>query len=492
MSLPLFTDEAIYVRWSQIAKQDAAWRFISLTDGKQPMFVWLAMNFMRIFKEPLLASRMVSVFAGFGTLLGVFFLSLELFKKKREGSTLNKIFGHLLKINDIGFISGFLFVLFPFALVYDRMALYDSLVACTIVWVLYAEVLLVRYIRLDIAIITGLVIGSAMLTKTSGFFGVYLLPFSVLLFDFKQKEWRKKFVEWIIFSFVAVIVSYSLYSVLRLSPFYYIIDEKNALFVRPLSVWVYNLRIGNLAWFNYLSGNFNAITGWFVTYVGVLVIATAIGSFFIKNFLKEKLFLLVWFIVPFTALGVFGNALYPRFIYFMTIPVIILAGYLLFFLYESKKLKYAFVVLMVLIMATYFWTDKKILFDFPHAPIPEADLGQYINSWPAGGGVREMISYFDEKSKSGKIFVATQGTFGSLPTYAMEIYLEKNKNIEKKGYYPLPSKIPAELQEKAKVMPVYFVFNDSENPPTTWSLTFIAKYQKGIGDRHLSIYQVNP
>ena len=38
-TLPIFTDEAIYIRWGQIAKNDAAWRFISLTDGKQPLFI---------------------------------------------------------------------------------------------------------------------------------------------------------------------------------------------------------------------------------------------------------------------------------------------------------------------------------------------------------------------------------------------------------------------------------------------------------------------
>ena len=111
MSLPIFTDEAIYVRWSQIARQDASWRFISLTDGKQPMFVWIALNLMRFVKDPLLASRLVSVFAGFATMIGLFFLGREIFKNRW-----------------IGILSAFLYLIFPFALVYDRMALYDSLV----------------------------------------------------------------------------------------------------------------------------------------------------------------------------------------------------------------------------------------------------------------------------------------------------------------------------------------------------------------------------
>jgi uncharacterized membrane protein len=80
LSLPIFTDEAIYVRWSQIAKQDASWRFISLTDGKQPMFVWIAMVLMKFFEDPLLAGRTVSVIAGFFAMIGMFFMTRELFR----------------------------------------------------------------------------------------------------------------------------------------------------------------------------------------------------------------------------------------------------------------------------------------------------------------------------------------------------------------------------------------------------------------------------
>ena len=68
-ALPLFTDEAIYTRWSQIARFDANWRFISLTDGKQPSFVWFDMIVMKFVNDPLLAGRLVSVMAGILSLI---------------------------------------------------------------------------------------------------------------------------------------------------------------------------------------------------------------------------------------------------------------------------------------------------------------------------------------------------------------------------------------------------------------------------------------
>src|SRR3990167_10498616 len=125
MSLPVFTDEAIYARWSQIARFDASWRFISLIDGKQPLFIWLNMTLIRVINDPLLSGRLISVFSGFATMIGLFFLGRELFKNRW-----------------IGILSAFLYLIFPFALVYDRMALYDSLVGTFMVWGLYFEILL--------------------------------------------------------------------------------------------------------------------------------------------------------------------------------------------------------------------------------------------------------------------------------------------------------------------------------------------------------------
>src|SRR5258707_14553273 len=83
LPLPIFRAEAIYIRWAQIAMRDPAWRFISLTDGKQPMYVWIAMILLRFIQDPLLAGRLVSIFAEFFSMIGMFFLGSEIFKNKK-------------------------------------------------------------------------------------------------------------------------------------------------------------------------------------------------------------------------------------------------------------------------------------------------------------------------------------------------------------------------------------------------------------------------
>lgn len=467
MSLPLFTDEAIYVRWSQIARYDPAWRFISLTDGKQPSFVWITMTLMKFIEDPLMAGRLVSVGAGFFTLIGMFFLGKEIFKNRW-----------------VGIISSALYLIFPMALVYDRMALYDSLVGTFSVWSLYLEVLLIRRVRLDVALLLAMVIGGGVLTKTSAFFSIYLLPFSLVLFDIKQKEKINRFFKWAALAILAAVLAYGYYSILRLFPLFHIIAEKNSVFVYPLHDWITHP-------FNFFMGNFSGLNDWYQHYISLPIIGLVIFSYFIYlKYTREKVLLAVWFLLPFIALALFGRVLYPRFIFFMALATLPLAALSLYRFSEvfKNKLTYAFCFLLFALISLK--ADYYILTDFKNAPIPRSDLGQYINGWPAGGGIKEMITFLEEQAKQKKIYVATDGTFGSLPTYAVEIYLGDNKNVEKRGIWPLPEELPEDLIKKSKIMPVYFILNQAQIVPPKWPVKLVAQYQKGTKKIYLFIYEV--
>lgn len=476
MSLPIFTDEAIYVRWSQIAKNDAAWRFISLTDGKQPSFVWLTMTAMRFIKDPLLAGRLVSVGAGFFTLLGLFFLGREIFKNRW-----------------VGILSSALYLIFPMALIYDRMALYDSLVGTFAIWSLYFEVLLVRRLRLDLALILGMVAGGGVLTKSSGFFSIYLLPFSLLLFDWQKKERYQRLLKWLGFALLATVLTYSYYSILRLSPFFHIIEEKNALFVYPFNEWL-------LHPFRFFEGNLKGLWDWFITYATWSIIIL-IGVAFFTNFklTKEKLLLTLWFLTPLFALALFGKALYPRFIFFMVLPLLPLAALSLLKLWILFKNRLLFTFCFLLLISFSLYSNYYILTDFKKAPIPYPDLGQYINDWPSGGGIKEAVDFFNNQAKNRKIYIATQGTFGLLP-YALEIYLLDNPNIRIEGFWPIDDKIPQKVIEESKKIPTYFVFYQPCQScdavgvvPTTWrSINLVYQYKKPHEYRYFSIYLVRP
>lgn len=488
MFLPIFTDEAIYTRWSQIASNDAAWRFISLTDGKQPLFVWIDMVFIKFISDPLLAGRLVSVLAGMFSVIGLYFLGKEIFNNKK-----------------IGIIASIIYVIYPFSLVYDRMALYDSLVTTTCVWALFFEVLLVKRLRLDTALILGMVLGAGLLTKSSAFFYIYLLPLSLLLFDLKTKEKTKKISKWIMLAMLSSLLAYLYYSVLRLSPFFHIVNEKNATFVYPFSEWLEHP-------FRFLEGNLRGLFDWLSTYMTIPVVFLAAVSFIMGGikFIKEKLFLFLWFMAPFFGLALFGKVLYPRFIFFMTVPLIILTAYSLNAIFDKtrillfrkdpdislssgvgiKMLAVNF-LLLFLFSSSMLRSDYLILADFKNAPIPYLDLEQYVNGWPAGGGVNEIISILKNEAEKGKIYIASEGTFGSVATYPIEIYLGNNKNVQSRGFWPVPRDMPEDLYQKAEKIPVYVIFNQSQSLPAgNWPLTLIAKYQKGRGDSYIRLYRV--
>lgn len=474
LSLPIFTDEAIYIRWAQIAKQDANWRFISLTDGKQPMFIWLMMIFLRFIQDPLLAGRVVSVGAGFMTLIGMYFLGREVFKNSK-----------------IGLISSALYVIFPMSLVYDRMALYDSLVGTFAVWGLLLIVLLVRTIRLDVALLLGMVIGAGVLTKTNAFFNIYLLPLSLILFSWKGENIKKRLIKWLGLAVAAVIMAYSFYSILRLSPFFHIIAEKNAIFVYPLKDWLDHP-------FNFFIGNWKAFWDWLTIYLTYPIVFLILGSFFItKAYLREKLVLFVWFLVPIIALALFGKTLYPRFIFFMTLFLLPLAAISIFKLYKLIKRKWIFYIYLLLFFILALRSDYLILTNFSKSPITYSDVSQYSNDWPAGGGIKEAVAFFKEEAKKDKIYIATQGTFGLLP-YALEIYLVDNPNTTIEGIWPLGDTIPKKVLEQSKKMPTYFVFYQPcstcwpiGTAPTAWNLTNITlQYKKVYSQRYFTVYRV--
>jgi len=486
-SLPLFTDEAIYIRWSQIARFDPNWRFISLTDGKQPLFVWIDMMIMRVVNDPLLAGRLVSVIAGAFSIIGIYFLASQIFGKR--------VNGRFISNRSVGLFASLIYLVFPFALVYDRMALYDSLVMAFAIWALYFEILLVRLKRLDIALILGMVIGGGILTKTSAFFFIYLLPFSIILLEFKKFSLKnlaslKPLFKWAGLALISTLFALIYYSVLRLSPFYHTINEKNGIFVYPFHDWITHP-------FTFFQGNLMGMFNWIYVYMSIPVLVLVMAAFFIKRkeFFWEKMLLAIWFLAPFLALAMFGRILYPRFILFMTVPLLVLAAYSLNYIvsrFKKTLVKAAVVVVFLIFMLR---ADFYIINDLSRAPIPFSDLEQYINGWPAGGGSQEVISILLEESKKEKIFVASLGTFGSLPTYSVEIYLGDNKNIEKEGIYPVPNTIPEGLLQRAEKMPTFVFFSNQDeflNQIKNWPLKLVFEQKKGTGNSYTRLYRVVP
>jgi len=467
-NIPIFTDEAIYIRWAQIALKDPTNRFISLEDGKQPLFIWLAAVSNKFISDPLIATRLVSIFSGFGSLIGIYLLGKELFSKK------------------VGIISSVLYLILPFTLLYDRIALYDSFLTMLGIYSLLFTVRLVKVPDLSTAFLAAFSIGSAMITKSSGNFFLYLIPFSALLFNFNNKNSKNLFFKWVLLSTTVGVISLLIYNMLRLSPLFYIIERKNLEFIRPLSDVLKNPSLFTVS-------NFKALFSWIAVYETYPFFLLSVFGL-LYGIIKKNLSVLliaVYIFAPFFAEVFFNKVLYPRFTLFYFPYFIILAAFAISVLLAIYK-KYQTFIYASLILATliplYYAT---ILLTKPEkAPIPKSDSNQYFNDWPAGFGVEQVKDFLKEKSKNEKVTVGTQGTFGLLP-YGLQIYFPDNKNLHIEGFWPVDEKkLPQQILDASQNNITYFIFNEYQGEILNPRLLFVAKYRKGIGNSYMRLYEV--
>lgn len=468
LSVPIFTDEAIYIRWAQIGLADPAHRYISLTDGKQPLFTWFMYPFLLLFKDPLFAGRFVSVLASVGLAIGIYITARKLFGKKTA------IFASLL------------YIISPFFMVYDRLALMDSLLAMFGIWSLYLQILLIQSPRLDTAMILGMTVGAGMITKSSAQFFLFLLPVSLLLGNFHKKKRLKQIVKWIGAASVCFIIAQVMFNSLRLSPAFYIINQKDHVFILTLKEFFEKP-------FGIFFSNMDGLVQMLVGYLSIPMIGLIVVSIIFALTRKDKkiLFLLFWFLIPFLALAAFGKIVFPRFMLFMVLPLFIIAADLLSRLSYFAWKKMRILLLIIPLILFYPAYQSYLLITHPvEADIPQVDRNQLFDDWPSGYGVREVIAYLSREAEDKKIIVGTEGTFGLNPA-VYEIYLGLNKNVEIHSYWPV-GEVPIELIEKAKEYPTYLIFKEKQDIPVNWPLNLIAKYKRGKGSTYLLFYRVIP
>lgn len=465
--LPIFTDEAIYLRWGQIALGDPVWRFISLTDGKQPLFIWLMLPLMKAISDPLLAGRLVSVAAGWLSLVGMGLLGWEISKNRW-----------------VALLASFLYLVCPFFLWYDRLALMDSLLTAFGIWSLWLSLVLVRTLRLDVALLLGMTIGGGLLTKSSASFFLYFLPATLLLLDWRSKKRLAHLEVWIALVLVTLLVSQLIYAVLRLSPLYYMIGQKNLTFVFSFQEFFQEP-------FHFFLGNLRGLSGWLIDYLTIPMVLVTLAAILWgckKNF-WQTLVLSFWFFFPFFSLAAFGRIIFPRFILFMVPPLLLLLAQFLVDLGQKIKNPLFVSVCYSLLFLYPLYFAGQIIFNPINAPLPPADREQYLDGWPAGYGIKEVVNFLQGEGQKGKIFVGTEGTFGLFPA-SLELYLFRNKNIEIKGYWPTNTAF-GELNQKAAFEPTYFISKETENF-TNPNLKLISKFRRGKGKTFLQLFSVLP
>lgn len=413
--LPVFADEAIYIRWAQVMRSEATLRFLPLSDGKQPLFMWIMIPFFKLIGDPLFAGRFVSVVSGTITSLGIFIATYLLFKSKKSA-----------------LISALVYAIVPFAVFFDRMALADSMLSMLGIWVFVFGLLLVRYQRLDIAMILGFILGGALLTKSPALYFSLLLVTLVIFVKSK-----KEFIKYIVLLVPTYIIAYGIYNILRLGPNFGQLAARNMDYVYPLNHFLsspldpFKPFLDRSKEFYWIMGGGALFTSWVASLV-----------FNSKKYFKNLLVLTAWFIGPILVSSEFSKTMTARYVFFSLPYFVIITS--IFFINNLGKLKVIGYFLFIMFISQSIIYDYKLLTNPDSANLPRSERSGYLEEWTAGQGIKEIAKYLSSIPKDQKVLVGTEGFFGTLPD-GLQIYFNGITNVNVIGVGLQLEEIPKSL-----------------------------------------------
>jgi 4-amino-4-deoxy-L-arabinose transferase-like glycosyltransferase len=465
-ALPIFTDESIYIYWAKhISTYNSNW-FMSLTDGKPPLFIWIITFLLKIMPSDmyLFAGRLVSVIAGGIATVGIYKLAKIIFKSDK-----------------VAIIAVFLSIVNPFILFHDRMALYDSLLSALLIWSVYFMIKTSITFRKVHAIFWGLFLGLALLTKPPALIFLLLEPFCFLILVWKKnKSSRKKLV---ILPFIAIGIGLLMDNIQRLSLNYQLVSEKNQQFQLPINEFF-------SAPFSHISGNLQLLLHWIVSYYTLpIFLAGCLG--FIYLLVKKKInaiVLLILWLVPIVIIATVGQILFSRYILFTTPYFLIVFAAFIYLIYKKIGHK-------ITIIAVFLLTFMSLRFDFflltdpSRAPFPKEDYSQYVTSRYSGYGLQQIFDHIDNELENGPgITLLTEGKFGLFP-YAFNLYYWSDSRVFVVSSW-IPEKLEYDLYEMKKSARVYMVFSSQKSLPRKFPLYLRAEYGKPEGDEVILLGEV--
>jgi len=368
-----------------------------------------------------------------------------------------------------------LYLISPFVFFFDRMALVDGLLSVFGIWYLVFSILLVKNLRLDFAMISGILLGLGLITKSPALFFALMLPLTIFVINNEtMKQWSNR-LKLVVLWIVVMIFAFAIYNILRLGPEFHMIAIRNKDYVFSLSeILKYPL--------NPLAGNLKSVVEWYwILLTPPLFILGIFGiPLVLKNNFKKGLFLLLWWLIPLLAQSAIAKVYTSRYILFSVPVFLIFAAVLLEQIFSTLKNKVLTTIFLTVIFIVPFY-QVFLLIAFPQrAYLPENERKGYLEIWTAGYGIRESAEYLKEAAKTKKVLVGTEGYFGTLPN-GLEMYLEKVPNITIIGVGQPVTEISSKLIDGLKDNQVFLLVNDSRLQIINDSgLKLIKKYPKAI------------
>lgn len=445
--LPVFADEAIYIRWAQMISNDPKqYTFLPLYDGKTPLYMWILSIFLPLARAyPVWMGRFVSVLSGFATSI-----VLVLITRKLRGG----------RVSQIATFS--LYLILPFTFFHDRMALTDTLFTFFLATTFLLLMKLKTIQKWSWVVAAGLVFGLSLLTKLPGL--LFILQFLLILWFIPPHLSSKKQQRVaILFGFVFMIGSLIFYS-LRISELFPFLFQRGADFTFSISDYCKGdpCKLNLSPLFTNLSRFFR----WQAWYSTIGVLGLLIAPFVSKGWHKKRELRLILVLILVTlSMGgyyvVAGKILYSR--YFLPTVIFLIPACALsieYFWNGGRRWVVGIGASVVLIQSI--WFIYPLISQVEQAHFDIEDQKQYLTEWSAGFGNRETAEYLKEMAHERPVSVATEGYFGTLPD-GLSIYFDNsllNESVEIFGIGQPVVKLDQNVLKKAQTRDTFLLVNE--------------------------------
>jgi len=171
LNLPIYVDEPLYVlRARETLDGDI---LFGLRESLKPVYVWIVAAFFLVIKDQLFVLRGVSVLAGLLTMPVCYLITKRLYPQQ-----------------SLGYLAVFIYLSSPFALFFNRLGIVDTLLTLLMGLTILFSIYLWENPTIKWAVLLGLTLSLATLTKTYGIlYG--LTPILLWLLVEKRSSWRK-------------------------------------------------------------------------------------------------------------------------------------------------------------------------------------------------------------------------------------------------------------------------------------------------------------
>lgn len=352
MAMPIFLDEALYIRWLNTIHQSNDWLLPLKEFGWEPLNIWIAAVINIMVKDSLLSLRLTAVFFGFLTLICLFLVLKQILKPK------------------IVYIILFTYLISPVILLYDRLGLRgDSAVSFCFSLALLGLVQRLIHKKPPASYLISLAIILGLLIKTTA----VVIPLAVLIsfIVFKSKITKT--------DLKALALTFSPLAFYYFTHTLSLVLNKSSVFLNTGATMVKDNLYEQLLWLDQ-----------YLTWPVVILFFLGLFLLFKQQRALFKL-LLISFVTSFFFMILTAKILFPRYLLLSFVSALIIAGYGLsqIFAQLPRLLKPLTVVFLIPALILSF----SLMVDLKSAQLPEIERWQYVTGWPSGYGLTELVEY---------------------------------------------------------------------------------------------------